>query len=195
MSDATKRHIRVLPLLKELRTSGYGDVVSVLRRQSRNQLVKTLRDLRDCCLPPTPSREGDDRTLWPSETDLRELDLAVIDLVMFERERPPTPFWKAYQLVNNRLPGIGLISKLNALVNRASQRLKEADSVVDRVKAIPLLEWIHSRGNPDYIRRPEWAYLPSLYEYFVEQQSFETKTRKRELARIRKAKQRRRKKL
>jgi hypothetical protein len=162
----------------------------VLRRQSRDRLVKTLHDLRGCCLPPIPSREGEDTTIWPSETDLRELDLAVLDLAMFERENPPTPFWKAYELVNKRSPGIRLISKLNALVNRASQRLKEAEPVVDRVKAVPLLEWILNRGNPDYIRRPEWVFLPSLYKSLSDQQSRKTMSRKRELARIRKQQQR-----
>ncbi|HEU5247210.1 MAG TPA: hypothetical protein VFU09_08990 [Candidatus Udaeobacter sp.] len=207
-------------------------------------------------------------TFWPSEAELQELDLAVMELEMLEREKPPTPFWKAYELVNRRLPGIGLISGVNALVNRASQRLKEAESDLERLRrkasddvpeakrllkglqaiykdasnastfqwedyeglfdgnkpfrlpygdsaprgvrcymralqlivddlhyrqllfqARPLLKWIVNRGNPDYIRRPEWGCLPLLYEYWTAQQSRETKSRKRELARIRKQKQ------
>jgi hypothetical protein len=68
--------------------------------------------------------------------------------------------------------------------------MREAESLVERVKAIPFLQWILNRGNPGYIRRPEWSYLLSLYENWAEQQSMETKNRKRELARIRKQKQR-----
>jgi hypothetical protein len=134
MSAAKKRDLGFVRMYKQLRMSEHGDVLLVLRRQSRDRLVTTLRDLGDCCLPPTPFREGDDRILWPSETELRELDLAVIELAMVEREKQPTRFWKAYEVVNNRLPGIGLIPKLNALVNRAGQRLKEAESDLERLR-------------------------------------------------------------
>ena len=193
MSAAKERDIRFLPLLKAVRTSGYEDVLQVLRRQSRKRLVEALQPLGNCCWPPTLSRERDNGIVWPSDTQLRELDLAVAELAMFEREKPPTRFWKAYELVSARSPGIRLVSSLNALVNRASQRMKEAQSLVERVKAIPLLQWILNRGNPAYIRRPEWSYLLSPYEDWAEQQSMETKTRRRELARVRKQKQRARK--
>jgi hypothetical protein len=164
---------------------------AVTEQDARSRLSRALRALRECCYPPLGE------ALWPTDAQLHEFDLVVVGLANMERKREITmltPFWKAYELINKRSPGIRLVSSLNALVNRASQRVKEAESVVERVKAIPLLQWILDRGNPDYIRKPEWSYLQSLYEDSREQRSMETNTRKRELARLRKQEQRAREK-
>jgi hypothetical protein len=46
-------------------------------------------------------------------------------LVAKERESPPTPVWKAFFLLNRRMPSLRLVVRVNNLIKRACDRLQE----------------------------------------------------------------------
>jgi hypothetical protein len=65
-------------------------------------------------------------TSWPSSDDLSALDSSVKTLSLSDRKKVPKPLWEAFELVNQRWPGFRLIHRLDTLVSRARNLLKEA---------------------------------------------------------------------
>ena len=65
-------------------------------------------------------------TSWPRWEDLSALDSSVKTLSLFDRKKVPKPLWVAFKLVNQGWPGFRLIRRLDALISRARNLLKEA---------------------------------------------------------------------
>jgi len=126
----------------------------------RENLRKALRALEDKCLTPRGTlttseavrlwnnNEGDADfhrralegkvTFWPLEDDLRKVTHAVIELAVIWRKKlitPVSPPWKAFQVVDARLPSMRLVSRVEALVKRADKVLKDAGgSGIERLR-------------------------------------------------------------
>ena len=88
------------------------------KKQKLDELLTTLLAL-------FPSRSVCQTALWPSEKELFPLDRAVRDLAMTQRKKLLLG-WEAYELVNKRWPKLRLVKRLNLLVERARDRLKDA---------------------------------------------------------------------
>jgi hypothetical protein len=65
-------------------------------------------------------------TYWPPSDLLKSLEFSVIRLAEFEREKPPHPSWKAFQLVDKRKRSLKLVRRVDKLVKCALERLTEA---------------------------------------------------------------------
>jgi hypothetical protein len=65
-------------------------------------------------------------TSWPRWEDLSALDSSVKALSLSVRKKVPKPWWEAFELVNQRWPGFRLIHRVDALISRARNLLKEA---------------------------------------------------------------------
>ena len=81
----------------------------------------TLSALRECCQPPLQE------ALWPSDEQLRALDLAVVSLAQMGRKKQitvRTPIWKAYDRVHKQHPEVHLILRVEELVRRADKLLR-----------------------------------------------------------------------
>src|SRR6266480_3945684 len=106
---------------------------AAFEKRAKAELGDTLRTLKTKCTPPRQAPTGTDdlhrailgMTLWPSEDALVRLNSSVRTLSLFDREKVPKPMWRAFELVNQRWPGFGLIRRLDALVSRARNLLKE----------------------------------------------------------------------
>jgi hypothetical protein len=93
------------------------------RLLARKRLLDALRALGGCCHSPVQEAS------WPSDALLHELDFSVEGLARMELKRPitvHTPYWKAYEWVNKREPGIRLIPRVKDLVGRADKLLRDA---------------------------------------------------------------------
>jgi hypothetical protein len=93
-------------------------------KQKVQKLDKLLKELLDCF----PSANVAQDAFWPSDKELFALNRAVHDLAMTQRKKDcfKTWYWKAYELVNRRWPKLKLVKRLNLLVGRARDRLKES---------------------------------------------------------------------
>lgn len=69
-------------------------------------------------------------TFWPSRGLLQSLEENVELLIKPERDKPPSPAWKAFQLLDKRIPSLRLILRVNNLVKRAKERLKNTGESV-----------------------------------------------------------------
>jgi hypothetical protein len=149
MSAGTKRG--------EQQAKGRKSLLKVWHALKRENLLKALRALENKCLPPTRgaitisegerilrcSNAGELRcalegmTFWPLKNELKELTHAVIDLSVIGRipKKPTAPVWKRFKVVNTRWPGFQLVSRVEQLVQRARNRLKETGgSGFDRLR-------------------------------------------------------------
>jgi hypothetical protein len=124
-----------------------GTLSKVWNALKRENLKKALRALENKCLPSTREylatgeakklwrygrlNAGDlaGLTLWPSGGELGQLTRAVIDLAVVARRNGQgsitSPFWKAFKTVDRRWPGFQLVPRVEQLVQRARNRLKE----------------------------------------------------------------------
>jgi len=108
--------------------------VEVELPHAKRQLPNTLKILETKCTGPRQAPAGAidlarailRMTFWPRSDDLSALDSSVETLARSNREKVPKPLWKAFELVNQRWPGFRLIHRLDALVSRARNLLKEA---------------------------------------------------------------------
>ncbi len=120
-----------------------------------------LRTLLLRLLPPPPPGQVSDGTmaLYPDGMLLGELDSTVLTLAVIQGKKVPATRWKAYKRVDKRWPKYHLISKVEKLVRRAGEKLREeskADCKVDngqyyRARRQAFLEWIVWLGNPDLL--------------------------------------------
>jgi len=72
-------------------------------------------------------------THWPTSDDLGSILNRVEHILSFTRQRvmripllAASPMWKAFQLLDKRMPKLHLIQRVNMLVKRARERLSEA---------------------------------------------------------------------
>jgi hypothetical protein len=96
------------------------------------QKVQKLDELLETFLVllPYPTRERQ-IAHWPSDRQLWVLRHAVRDLVMTQRKKETFTIawtWQGYELVNRRWPKLRLVKRLNELVERARNWLKEANA-------------------------------------------------------------------
>jgi len=75
------------------------------------------------CKPQDTAWPG---TIWPDRGFLRDLENDVMFLIATKRKKQPSPAWKAFQLLNRLLRSLRLVLRVNNLVKRARERLKEA---------------------------------------------------------------------
>src|SRR5260370_31883824 len=107
---------------------------AAFERLAKQDLHYALSMLVNQCKPPRPALAVTDAlhrammqmTFWPAADLLAALDSSIGRLAMLNREKVPTPLWRAFDLVNRRWPGVQLIRRLDALVSRARKLLEEA---------------------------------------------------------------------
>jgi hypothetical protein len=133
-----------------------------------------LRILLLRLLPPPPPGQVSDgsMTLYPDGMLLGELDSTVLTLAVIEGKKVPATRWKAYKRVDKRWPKYHLVSRVEKLVRRARERLREeskADCKVDGAqyhlsRREAFLEWIAWLENPDFLDvitiAPDPGWLP-----------------------------------
>jgi hypothetical protein len=103
-------------------------------QRTKKELSSILERLALYCQEPNPQAKGatdlvkaiKQFTSWPTSDLLKSLEFNVTCLASFEREKPPLPFWRAFQLVDKRMPSLRLVLRVNNLVKRVKDRLTEA---------------------------------------------------------------------
>jgi len=114
-------------------------------KRAREQLEHNLELLRIYCQDPdslerelakdlpdsTPLPEMLKRYMyWPPRELLKSLEESVVLLIATERTKKPSPRWKAFILLDKRMPALRLVLRVNNLVKRAISRLKNAGESV-----------------------------------------------------------------
>ena len=94
------------------------------RNQTKQLVVGYLEWLSECCKPPAHSKWA--RIRWPSGDILKDVEERVIFLLDTERRKRPSPSWKAFELLDKRMPSLRLVLRVNNLFKRAYERLGEA---------------------------------------------------------------------
>jgi len=103
-------------------------------KRAKGQLIDTLKRLRLYCQAPDPRVKGSTDldeamkqfTIWPERELLKQIEGSVITLVSTERDKPQTPRWKAFKLLDARMPKLRLIDHINKLAGHAQRRLLDA---------------------------------------------------------------------
>ena len=136
-----------------------------------------LRTLLLLLLPPPPPRQVSDGTmaLYPDGMLLGELDSTVLTLAVIEGKKVPATRWKAYKRVDKRWPKYHLVSRVEKLVRRARERLREeskADCKLDdaqyhQARRRTFLEWIVWLGNSDFLDVVTIAPDPALLRRYI----------------------------
>jgi hypothetical protein len=85
---------------------------------------------------------------WPTFYFLGSVTGNVVNYLKFtgERVRPPRPKWKAFKLLDNRLPSLQLAAQVDELAKRAVHRLREDRSLARDAR--PLMWWLALIGHP-----------------------------------------------
>jgi hypothetical protein len=100
-----------------------------LNEQVQQRLSSDLETLASRCQPD--EAKG---TLWPSGELLRSVEDSVNLLIAEERKKLPMPMWKGFQLLNRRKRSLRLVWRMDKLVRRARERLKEGgESELDKL--------------------------------------------------------------
>ena len=107
----------------------------LIAKGAREWLTAELERVALYCQPPDPEARGAtdlDRamkqfTWWPDDEQLQRIEGAVLNLATAERKFPSRRTWKAFELVNRRMPGLRLVKHINDLVSRATERFMEAN--------------------------------------------------------------------
>lgn len=107
---------------------------SAVGRRTEEELTSILDRLALYCQKPDPQAKGatdlakamKQLTFWPTSDLLKSLEFSVMRLAKFEREKPPHPSWKAFQLVDKRKRSLKLVLRVDKLVKCALDRLTEA---------------------------------------------------------------------
>jgi hypothetical protein len=112
-------------------------------------------------LPPAPPGQVSDGSmaLLPDGMLLGELDSIVLILAVMEGKKAPASHWKAYKRVDKRWPKYHLVSKVEKLVRRVRERLREESEVDGKTDCADyhlfrreaFLEWIAFLENPDFL--------------------------------------------
>jgi hypothetical protein len=104
---------------------------AAIGRRAKEQLTSTLERLVVYC----QAKAMKQFTRWPTSDLLLPLENSVTQLVRVEREKPPRPLWKAFQLVDKRMPKLRLVLRVNNLAKRARDRLTESgESVLSKLE-------------------------------------------------------------
>jgi hypothetical protein len=116
-----------------------------LANHERTKLSSSL--LNNYCRPET-LRNGRTHVGWPTFYFLGSVTRNVVDYLKFtgERVRPPRPKWKAFKLLDKRLPSLQLAAQVDELAKRALHRLREDRSLAR--DATPLMWWLALIGHP-----------------------------------------------
>jgi hypothetical protein len=93
------------------------------RKLAKERLFLRLNRLARFCKAQDTPWPG---TIWPDQVFLLSLEDEVVFLITTERKKRPSPAWKAFQLLNTRMPSLQLVLRINNLVKRARDRLEEA---------------------------------------------------------------------
>jgi hypothetical protein len=93
------------------------------RKQAKERLFLRLERLARYC---KPSDTASPSAIWPDQGFLRDLESEVVFLVATVRKNPPSPAWKAFRLLDRRMPKLLLVRRVDNLVKRARDRLEEA---------------------------------------------------------------------
>jgi hypothetical protein len=106
------------------------------RRPAKARLLCYLDRLWGYC-QPLPNQKAHDATnseeplwerhvRWPGREFLRDVERNVLVLALYERARQILPTWKAFKIVDKRMPTLRLVQRVDNLAKRATERLKEA---------------------------------------------------------------------
>lgn len=102
------------------------------RREIRERVSSALKELSTYC------RSSDTPTSWPSGEFLRDIQNDVMFLVKEERKKEPYPRWKAFRLLDKRVPSLQLVRRIDGLATRARERLAEVGkSPLDQLAQVP----------------------------------------------------------
>jgi hypothetical protein len=113
------------------------------RQRAKALLTGTLERLSVYCQEPDSQAKGatdsvramKQFTFWPRADLLQLLEDSVTFLVGVERKKPPRPLWKAFQLLDKRMPSLRLVLRVDNLVKRAKDRLTESgESVLSKLQ-------------------------------------------------------------
>lgn len=160
-----------------------------------------LRILLLLLLPPPPPGQVSDGSmmLYPDGHTLGELDSTVLTLAVLEGNKVPATHWKAYKRVDKRWPKYHLVSRVEKLVRRARERLREENETDCKVDCAQyhqgrreaFLEWIVYLENPAFLDLIDFAPASDwLPRYSVERLSLARGFKKRQEAAKRSARYR-----
>jgi RNA polymerase sigma-70 factor, ECF subfamily len=105
------------------------------RKLAKRRLIDILERLALYCQAPDPQAKGSTDlheamkqfTWWPQNDLLKQLENSALTLAMTERKNPSRRIWKAFELVDTRMPTLHLLKHINELVERARERFTEAN--------------------------------------------------------------------
>jgi hypothetical protein len=119
--------------------------LQTLAKHERAKL--SSRILTNYCRPET-LRNGRAYVRWPSFGCLGGITECVEKYLRFTRERvrQPRPPWKAFELLDKRVPSVQLVDQVNELAKRAQDRLREDPSLARDAR--PLMWWLALIGHP-----------------------------------------------
>jgi hypothetical protein len=119
--------------------------LQTLAKHARAKLSSHM--LTNYCRPET-LRNGRTHVGWPTFYFLGSVTGNVVDYLKFtgERVRPPRPKWKAFKLLDKRLPSLQLAAQVDELAKRASHRLREDGSLARDAR--PLMWWLALIEHP-----------------------------------------------
>jgi hypothetical protein len=140
--------------------------------------------LTNYCRPET--RNGRTHVNWPTYYFLGSVTERVVNYLKFtgERVRPPHPKWKAFKVLDKRLPSLQLPAQVDELVKRAQARLTE-DRLLAR-DARPLMWWLALIGHPSARQLMKFDHVTQVVVKKVKQRITEEKAQtKREATRKR----------
>jgi hypothetical protein len=141
-------------------------------------IEKWLRRLDKCCREPNPAAKGREQfTQWPDSGDFEGIMLHV----PWGRRRPR---WKTLERLNKRQPSLRLVWRVNRLIERAKQRLTEANEshlgVLQRQAASGrndaknlLRDIAQLRKNLGAARRTDWTQHEKVLAQFSPTRSVE----------------------
>jgi hypothetical protein len=87
------------------------------REQAKKRLVLILEELA------TWGKSAN--TLWPSRELLQSLEESVVHLIATQRKKPPSPAWKAFELLDRRMPSLRLVLRVDNLAKHALERFEQ----------------------------------------------------------------------
>jgi hypothetical protein len=99
------------------------------RKRERERLSRSLEELKYFCAEPDEPRTIGERkyfAFWPSDSFIMSLQKSVMCLIASDRINRPWPIWKAFMLLDTRMPSLRLVLRVNNLVKRAAEKLAQA---------------------------------------------------------------------
>jgi len=103
-------------------------------RSAKARLLCELDRLRVYCQPVENQKAKDENAeepwwerhvQWPGREFLWDIERNVLVLASYERARQIVPKWKAFKIVDKRVPALRLVQRVDNLARRAMERLKD----------------------------------------------------------------------